>query len=187
MGVSQIAFLIFFSLQPVAVSLPTDSNSSLFLMPDSQFVSVAQRFSGYGVPMTYNSNGALYLELYNWLGVPHRRRSRNGIDCSGLVRTIMEQVFALTLKGSSRDMARMVSPLDRSELMEGDLVFFNTLRGPAIDHVGIYLGNERFIHASSSSGVIVSYLNEPYYRRTFVSAGRVLQPLSEKTDLGAEN
>ena len=184
---SQIVFLVFFSWQPVVVGVPAEGFSGQILLPDTQFVQVAQRFYGYGVPIDYNSNALMLKSLHNRLGTPHRRRSRNGIDCSGLVKSVMYEAFGITLSGSSRDMARMVYPLESHQLAEGDLVFFNTLSRPGIDHVGIYLGDDRFIHASSSRGVIVSNMNSPYYRRTFVSAGRIPQLADIRADLGAEN
>ena len=187
MNLPYFAFLIFFSLQPVVVTVPTTGHHGHILLPDSHFVQVAQRFSGYEVPMSFNSNALLFKDLYDWLGTPHRRRSRYGIDCSGLVKAVMYDVFGITLTGSSRDMARLVDPLEKNQLIEGDLVFFNTLSRPGIDHVGIYVGNDRFIHASSSSGVIVSNINSPYYRRTFVSAGRLPHFVVSQNDLGAEN
>ena len=187
MDLTHFAFLIFFSLQPVVVTVPTTDHHGQILLPDSHFVQVAQRFSGYGVPMSFNSNALLYKNLYDWLGTPHRRRSKNGIDCSRLVIAVMQDVFGISLTGSSRDMARMVEPLEKDQLLEGDLVFFNTLSRPGIDHVGIYVGNDRFIHSSSSRGVIVSNINSPYFRRTFVSAGRLPHFVTSQIGLGAEN
>ena len=63
--------------------------------------------------------------------------------------------------------------IKKNDLQEGDLVFFSTGRSKKINHVGIYLKSDKFVHASSSRGVIVSDLDESYYVRTYVSSGRV--------------
>ncbi|MDO7743749.1 MAG: NlpC/P60 family protein, partial [Pedobacter sp.] len=73
-----------------------------------------------------------------------------------------------------------VDPLPKDELKEGDLVFFK-IKSTRITHIGIYLGDDRFAHASSSRGVVISNLNEPYYSRFFYKGGRILE--SAKKDL----
>jgi lipoprotein Spr len=70
----------------------------------------------------------------------------------------------------------MSTPLSREELKEGDLVFFK-IKSRSITHVGIYLGNNRFAHASSSRGVVLSNLDEPYYKRYFYKGGRLNTPI----------
>lgn len=144
------------------------------VFPDSTYLAVLGGFSDLGVPVSYESNPALYLELHQWLGTPHRRGGRPGIDCSGLVKIIFGKVYGMELQGSSQDIARRTEPIQGESLREGDLVFFRTRHQSRIDHVGIYLAGGKFIHTSSSQGVIVSDLNERYYKRTFVKAGRLL-------------
>jgi lipoprotein Spr len=70
----------------------------------------------------------------------------------------------------------MSTPVSREELKEGDLVFFK-INSRSITHVGIYLGNNRFAHASSSRGVVLSNLDEPYYKRYFYKGGRLNTPI----------
>ncbi len=74
----------------------------------------------------------------------------------------------------------MVNPLPKDELKEGDLVFFK-IKSKSITHIGIYLGDNRFAHASTSRGVVISNLNEPYYSRYFYKGGRILDGV--KSDL----
>jgi cell wall-associated NlpC family hydrolase len=118
----------------------------------------------------------LIQEIYGWLGTPHRDggNTKRGTDCSGFVQAVYQDAFGLTLSRSSRDIYRNdVAPILKKELREGDLVFFRTY-GKSISHVGIFLRNGMFAHTSSSRGVIVDSLNDPYFRRTYVASGRVI-------------
>ncbi|MEE4177228.1 MAG: NlpC/P60 family protein [Bacteroides sp.] len=117
----------------------------------------------------------LIREVSSWLGTPHRYAgtTREGADCSGFVMEVFRTVYQVSLPRSSAEMASKARTVSKVRLQEGDLVFFRTSGGRKISHVGIYLSTNKFIHASSSRGVIVSDLNEPYYRRTFAHAGRV--------------
>ena len=161
-------FLIppFLQISPSDISLP---NSPL---SDSTYLAIMNEFSAKGVPVNYQSNPALYLELHQWLGTPHRRRGQKGIDCSGLVKIIYKEVYGAELRGSSQDIFHQTRLLPKEALQEGDLVFFRTRHPSMIDHVGIYLGGGKFIHTSSSEGVKVSDLNEQYFKQHFVKAGR---------------
>lgn len=119
----------------------------------------------------------LYSEAVGWLKTPYRRggTSKRGMDCSGLTTTIYKNVFGINLQRSSRDISKLdVEDLKKDELRPGDLVFFSTSRRTkVVNHVGIFLGNKHFVHASCGSGVIVSSLDEPYYQRTWVKGGKV--------------
>lgn len=162
-----------FMIPPLFHLGPAGEEAVVPIFPDSTYLAVMAVFSEEGVPVSFNSNPALYLELHKWLGTPHRRGGRQGIDCSGLVKIVYRNVYGIDLWGSSQDMSRLVEPLPREALEEGDLVFFRTRHPSMIDHVGIYLGGGKFIHTSSSQGVIVSDLGEKYFIRHFVKAGRL--------------
>lgn len=156
--------------------LPVDSglgSSPSSLLADSTYLAVMADFSEQGVPVNYLSNPALYLELHQWFGTPHRRRGQNGIDCSGLVKIIYRKVYGTELTGSSQDMARQTDPVHEEGLQEGDLVFFRIRHQNRIDHVGIYLGGDKFIHTSSSQGVKISDLKDSYFKLHFIKAGRI--------------
>ncbi|MDF9828898.1 lipoprotein Spr [Parabacteroides sp. PF5-6] len=132
----------------------------------------------YGVKITPNDNIYLYNEGSRWLGVPHRLggNTKKGVDCSGFVAIIYREVYGKQLARSSADMLKHnVKKVGRSRLQEGDLVFFRTdgSRKKTPNHVGIYLKNGRFIHTSTSRGVMVSSLSEPYFTRSFITGGRV--------------
>ena len=113
-----------------------------------------------------------------WLGTPYRYggSTRKGVDCSGLVNQIYKQVYHRSLERSSSGIAtRNCRKIMKSDLSSGDLVFFNTSRKKrkGINHVGLFLKNGYFIHASTSRGVIISNLKEDYYRKTWKQGGRV--------------
>lgn len=114
---------------------------------------------------------------YQYLGVRYRwagNTSRSGFDCSGFVSHVM-RTHGVSLPRTSAEQSRVGVPVDKGSLRSGDLVFFRTSRGTRINHVGIYVGNGRFIHASSGQRrVTVSSLNEGYYARRFVAARRVV-------------
>lgn len=181
---STYSFLFLF-FPPIFFQTPSINSEGSPILFDSTFISAASAFAEMGVPLNYNSNARLYTELNKWLGTPHLRRSRGkgGIDCSGLVKTIYQSVYGVELTGSSHDMSRQAIPIKPEELKEGDLVFFRIYNPSRIDHVGIYLGNDRFIHTSSSRGVVVDQLSSPYFRRRLVKTGRMLPHPSELTAL----
>lgn len=93
-----------------------------------------------------------------------------GLDCSGMVSYIYGQAAGLRVQGSAADIARNGKPIDRAELRPGDLVFFNTLNR-SFSHVGIYIGETRFIHAPSTNGrVRIDRLSDTYYAQRFQAA-----------------
>ncbi len=138
-----------------------------------------------GVAVDATSNIKLYKFIYEWIGTPYRfgGNTKRGIDCSAFTKAIYDKVFNTTILRNSRDIFSMVDPLPKDELKEGDLVFFK-IKSRSITHIGIYLGDNRFAHASSSRGVVISNLNEPYYSRYFYKGGRILDPV--KNDLMEE-
>lgn len=109
-----------------------------------------------------------------WHGTPHRMggTDRGGVDCSGLVMRIFQDRFGISLPRSTVNQVRVGRFVSRSRLRPGDLVFFRP-SWKKQDHVGIYMGHGRFLHASSSHGVIVSNLNNPYWRDCYWQARRV--------------
>lgn len=110
----------------------------------------------------------------DWYGVRYRTggNTKSGIDCSGFTVAVYASVYGIMLPRVSREQYRTSRKISTTELEEGDLVFFNT-NGSGVSHVGIYLGNNKFIHASVSKGVMVSGLFEPYYLKRYVGAGRI--------------
>lgn len=134
-----------------------------------------------GVAVSATSNVKLYQFVYDWLGTPYRLggKTENGIDCSAFAYQLYDKVFNTIIGNNSRNIFSMVNPINKDELKEGDLVFFK-INSRAISHIGVYLGNNKFAHASSSRGVMISNLNEPYWKRYYYKGGRLLETLADK-------
>jgi cell wall-associated NlpC family hydrolase len=123
-----------------------------------------------------HDNERLYREAAYWLRTPHRDggNSRSGIDCSFLTYIIYRNVYNKQIERNSQDILKKnCRKISRSRLQEGDLVFFDTIGGSKVSHVGVYLKEGKFVHASTSKGVMISNLDEEYYRRHWVCGGRV--------------
>lgn len=119
---------------------------------------------------------AVLNESGKWLGTPYRYggSSRSGTDCSGFVSTIYAGV-GVSLPRRAREMYEVGTPVSLKTIIPGDLVFFANTAGKGITHVGIYTGQSKFIHASTSSGVVYSSLEQDYYSRHYVGARKVLR------------
>jgi cell wall-associated NlpC family hydrolase len=83
-------------------------------------------------------------------------------------------VAGVALPRTSQDQSLYGKPVSRKDLQPGDLIFFSSLRRHLVDHVGIYLGEARFVHASASKGVVVSSLHQDYYAKRYHSARRIV-------------
>jgi lipoprotein Spr len=118
----------------------------------------------------------LLQQIDPWLGVRYRNGGNTaaGIDCSAFTATILLSYRGIQLPRTSREQFRFCEQVNKSDLQVGDLLFFRT-RGRSISHVGIYLGNDKFVHASSSNGVMVSDSKESYFSARYVGAGRIPQ------------
>ncbi len=134
-----------------------------------------------GVAVNATTNTKLYQFVYDWLGTPYRLGgdSKKGIDCSKFSLAVYENVFNTTIGYNSRNQYDNVTPVRRNDLQAGDLVFFK-IRSKSITHVGVYLGDDKFAHASSSKGVMVSNLNEAYWKRYYYNGGRPNQEDSHR-------
>lgn len=116
-------------------------------------------------------------EALSWIGTPYKYAGIDkgkGVDCSGMVMQIYLDVEGMKLPRNSAKQAEFCDRISADEVAMGDLVFFATGKDPVkVSHVGIVIDNEKFIHASSSKGVVISNLNSPYYKRTFRMFGRI--------------
>ena len=118
-------------------------------------------------------NLRLYKVIDEWYSVRYRLggNSKKGIDCSSFTSLIFDAVYSQCLPRTAREQFDATYRLNQEELQEGDLVFFNTRGG--ISHVGVYLANGYFVHAGSSSGVVISHLSESYFSARYKGAGRL--------------
>jgi len=164
-------------IQPAAtppVKRPTRPTTTRY---DNQ--TIARLSRQFGLRLTQTDNLALYDACSSWIGVRYRYggNTRNGVDCSGFVDNIYRQVYRVRLERNTANMLRRnCVAVNRNNLREGDLVFFNTSgsrQSRTPNHVGIYLKNGKFIHASASGGVMVSNLSEAYFVRSWINGGRV--------------
>jgi NlpC/P60 family len=123
------------------------------------------------------------LELYNfineWWAIRYRYggSDQNGIDCSSFTEKLLSKVYGFSVPRTSKEQFLLCSKVATKNLVEGDLVFFNTRstkrRRRGISHVGLYLGNNYFVHSSVQYGVTISSLVDEYYSNKFISGGRV--------------
>ena len=110
-----------------------------------------------------------------WQGTRFRigGNSKSGVDCSGFMQITFRDLFGIDLPRMTVDQAKEGTKISKSELRTGDLVFFNTGRGPNGKHVGVYVKNGQFLHASTKGGVIYSDMDSPYWTKTFWQARRL--------------
>lgn len=122
------------------------------------------------------TNLTLFNEIERWWGTRYRYggAAKDGIDCSAYAATIVHNVYGMVLPRRSRDQYVECIKLEKAELQQGDLVFFKTGRG--VSHVGMYLINGYFTHASTSIGVTISNLSETYWNKKFIGGGRINTP-----------
>lgn len=120
-------------------------------------------------------NKQLLETVDSWYGVRYCTggNTKKGVDCSGFTVAIYTTLYGIALPRVSREQYRISRKISTTELQEGDLVFFDTRGRGYVSHVGVYLGNNKFIHASVSRGVMVNDLFESYYIKRFVGAGRI--------------
>lgn len=118
-------------------------------------------------------NSKMFEFIDDWYGTPYKLggTTKTGIDCSAFSQFLLASVYGFSIPRTAREQYRFTNRISRTELQEGDLVFFNTRGG--ISHVGVYLQNNKFVHASTSGGVTISDLFEDYWVRKFVGVGRL--------------
>ena len=112
-------------------------------------------------------NDRILKHFAKWQGVPYRLggNTMSGIDCSAFVQITFRDVFKMKLPRTTAAQSEIGADINREDLSQGDLVLFKTSRRSR--HVGIYMGNGQFMHASTSNGVMISELNNPYWKRHY--------------------
>lgn len=169
--------ILFVLLAILVSSCKTRQQSALYHPKE-----VAQLSQKLGIPLSNinkedDYNMPLYAEVSLWLGVPYRYGglSKRGLDCSGFTYLVYQKVYNLKIPRSTSELADMkMKKVSKSNLKTGDLVFFATTGNKKkISHVGIFLKDGFFIHASTSRGVVVDHLDSGYYNQAWKKGGRV--------------
>ena len=114
----------------------------------------------------------LYRFINDWTGVTYQLGGldKRGIDCSGFAYLLQKDIYGKTLPRRSRDQAEATKSKNLNNLKEGDLIFFS-FGGAGVDHVGVYLNGDFFVHASTTRGVVVDDLTLPVYQKAMVKTG----------------
>ena len=112
--------------------------------------------------------------ISDWYGTIYKYggTDKHGIDCSHFAAKLYADVYKKTITGPSNSIEQETMSVKATEVQEGDLLFFK-INGDKVSHVGVYVGNNKFVHASTKRGVILSDLNEPYYKKYFYKAGKL--------------
>lgn len=136
--------------------------------------SIEERYSSLlGVSKENISDRKLYSFIDEWYGASYRYggKTKKGIDCSGFTTILYKEVFGKEISGSSASMYSQCKHISKEDLKEGDLIFFR-IDSKEISHVGIYLQNNKFVHATTKAGVMIDDLGEEYYKKYFAAGGR---------------
>ncbi len=129
------------------------------------------------IPSTQGKSSTLkrlYAQYHGWKGAPYRYGglSKNGVDCSGFVHQTYRSLFDIDLPRSTKEQVKQGKRVYINQLNAGDLVFFKT--GLNVRHVGIYLEKGKFVHASTSKGVIISTMYSGYWKENYWQARRLI-------------
>lgn len=144
--------------------------------PSYNYKKLAKAAIKLNMDIDMTDNHKLYFEVADWIGVPYRYGGTNkrGVDCSGFSSSIYKKVYKTKIGRTTDDQQKTSRKVNKQELKEGDLVFFSNKRlSKKPTHVGIYLKDNKFVHASSSKGVMINNLKEDYYRRYWLEGGRI--------------
>lgn len=127
-----------------------------------------------GVSASQLKSEKLYSFVNQWEGTPYRYggTSKSGVDCSAFVGALYREVYNKNLPRTTSEIGKVVKSVSKSNLNEGDIVIFD-INGKKGSHMGVYLANNKFIHASTSKGVMISDLNNPYYVKAFSRGGKI--------------
>ena len=156
----KINFKLFFILVGLTVIFSSCRTSA----PRLDYQALARASVLLGIDINLEDDHKLYLEAADWIGAPYR----------GMVYQIYRKVYRIQVPRNTEELKNKSNKVAKRNLKEGDLVFFSSNRSrKRVAHVGIYLKSGKFIHSSTSRGVIVSRLNEDYYLRHWISGGRI--------------
>jgi probable lipoprotein NlpC len=160
-------YLVYLSIVLTTIFISACGSKRKVITPDYKANKIADA-------MANIKSKQLYRFISDWTGVRYRLGGldKSGIDCSGFALLLQKEIYGKSLPRISRDQANAVQEKSFNRLQEGDLLFFS-FGGGAVDHVGIYLNNGFFVHASTTRGVIVDDLNLPAYQKAIVKSGSI--------------
>ncbi len=168
--------------EPLKVGVPAvkkDLLNAARLLPEGNIESAGSLQLKYSllldVEVELLKNFNLLRLIDSWYGTRYilGGNTKAGIDCSALMQVFFASLYGIVLPRTAKeqyDLSRRISP---TEVKEGDLLFFNTTGG--VSHVGMYLCNNKFVHASSTNGVTISDMFDPYYASRLIGAGRMVE------------
>ncbi|MFD0794471.1 C40 family peptidase [Mucilaginibacter litoreus] len=160
-----------------SVNLPVLRGPYVMVKPDKE---IAQKYAILmGVNKSDIQNGRLYSFIDEWYGTPYRLGGldKDGVDCSGLVLLLQAQVYDQSIPRTCATQVNVIKRKYEEELKEGDLVFFD-FDGKQFSHVGVYLQNGYFVHASTRKGVMIARLHDNGIYKYFSRAGSVIDTLT---------
>ena len=167
------------SSKPGATEIIVSTAPATEPVPLKAVDSLQKKYALYlGVEPAQITNIRLYQFIDQWLNTPYKwgGTSKKGIDCSSLIQQLLQEVYNITVPRTSVDQffTQWIDKFGSTQyLSEGDLVFFRTNQEKIVSHVGLYLGNRMFVNSSSSKGVSIANLDDSYWRKMYVGAGRV--------------
>jgi len=128
----------------------------------------------WGVKLDGNENKKIIESIDGWLGTPYKYgcMTKSGTDCSGFTLNVYKESCNIKLNRSAADQVNNVTLINQDKLQFGDLVFFK-ISGNKVSHVGIFINDSKFVHASTKKGVTISDLNDAYYKKYFYKGGKV--------------
>ena len=160
-------------LSLMCASVPSLAADTTALTPEEATTSQA---APAGSKSYVDRAGELVVQALSLIGIKYKWGGDDpatGVDCSGLVSHVFNEVAGIILPRDSRSMSKVGAVVEKDELQPGDLVFFNTLRHP-FSHVGIYIGGDRFVHAPRRGREVeISELRDRYWQKRFNGARRV--------------
>jgi hypothetical protein len=161
-------FLLFVAIVLIACSsqkkLPQENKNTYIVNKYAQIL---------GAQKSEITNIKLYKFINDWIGTKYKYGglSKQGVDCSGFCNVLYKEIYNKQLDRRAADIAKSSKKVSKNKLQEGDLVFF-TISSKKNSHVGVYLKNNKFVHASTIKGVVISSLDNPYYKKTFNKGGK---------------
>lgn len=175
---SRIKYSISFQLLFIVLFFISCSSNKKVIVNNNDSKNKSELLSKYAELLNTEKKKITNLKLYefinDWYGTPYKYggTDKNGIDCSGFVNIFYNDVFNKKIPRTVNDIYLNSNEINKKELIEGDFIFFK-IDSKKVSHIGIYLINDKFVHASTKKGIMISDLKEPYFNKNFFKFGRI--------------